>query len=212
MRRILKPKTKERRFVPVPDDLRASLQEVWQLIQDAERDSEVSIDFDDAIQVGSVCGGRVGNEPHPFVLTYDLPGDTDRGRWSLTLHPTEIEDIADGVLTSLPMYCCTSPACRCKFREADEYCFHCDYEEDPNHGTFTFSEAIPHLESLGVRGLSEASTLENAKAVLGEPFKTGGGAVVGGLKIHPWAKFWVGTRKVHIQFWSESGRIKAVTL
>jgi len=33
-------------------------------------------------------------------------------------------------MTEIKMYCCTSPDCRMKFREADETCFYCDYYDD----------------------------------------------------------------------------------
>lgn len=48
----------------------------------------------------------------------------------MTLHRTEIEDIGDGVMTELTLYCCDSRDCRCKFREADDHCFYCDYIEE----------------------------------------------------------------------------------
>ena len=212
LRQVLKPKPKEHRSVPIPDDLRDSLEQVWQIIQEEERDPDLPIDYGDAIQAGNVYGGRVGKGTRPFVLTYSPPGDADRGKWFLTFHPTEIEDIAEGVLSSLPMYCCTSSDCRCKFREPDELCSHCDYEVDPERGTFVVPEAISRLEALGVRGLSESSSLEDVKRILGQPFRTGGGDVVHGLTVHPWAKFRFGGRKIHVAFWTKSGRIKEVTL
>ncbi len=46
------------------------------------------------------------------------------------LHRTEIEDIADGRMTDITMYCCQSPDCRCKFHEENEYCFYCDYVDE----------------------------------------------------------------------------------
>ena len=42
----------------------------------------------------------------------------------------DLVGIGDGRQTELAMYCCTSPECRSKFREADETCFYCDYVED----------------------------------------------------------------------------------
>lgn len=212
MLRILKPKPKERKLVPVPDELRTSMKEVAELLRDAERDPDVAIDYDDAIQVGRVCGGRIGKGVRPFVLTYYPADDWERGKWFLTLNPTEIEDVADGTLESILMYCCVSSDCRCKFREPVDHCFYCDYDSDPDRGTFPIPEALARLESLGVNGLSESSTLEDVKATVGEPFRTGGGGVVSGLTIHPWAKFRVGEQVVHVEFWTKSGRIKAVTL
>jgi hypothetical protein len=129
MRRFV-PKPKDRRKVPIPAELRDSLKAVCQLIQQAKNDPDIPLGYDDAIQVGAVCGGRIGKKPRPYVLTYFPEGDDRRGRWHLTLHPTEIEDIGDGRMTEITMYCCTSTDCRSKFREQDEHCGFCDYEED----------------------------------------------------------------------------------
>jgi len=128
--RRLQPKQKDRRKVPVPGELRDSLREVYDLILEAKNDPDIKLDFDDAIQVGAVCGGRFGKMQRPYVLTYYPQGDNDKGRWFLTLHRTEIEVIADGRMTDLTMYCCTSADCRCKFREGDEHCFHWDYVDE----------------------------------------------------------------------------------
>jgi hypothetical protein len=130
MARRFDPKPKERRKVPVPAELRDSLREVFELIQQAKHDPDIVLDYDDAIQVGAVCGGRFGKKPRPYVLTYFPEGDSKRGCWYLTLHRTEIEDISDGRMTELTLFCCTAPDCRCKFREEKENCFFCDYEED----------------------------------------------------------------------------------
>jgi hypothetical protein len=131
--RQLNPKPKDRRKVPIPRELRESLVEVFDLIQQARRDPEIKLDFDDAIQVGgTVSGGRYGSKQRPFVLTYYPEGDAERGRWFLALHRTEIEDIADGRMSEITMSCCTSPNCRCKFRDPDEACFDCDYQNEPD--------------------------------------------------------------------------------
>ena len=116
--------------MPIPAELRDSLREVFELIRQAKTDPDIVLDFDDAIQVGAVCGGRYGKKPRPYVLTYYPEGDTERGRWFLTLHRAEIEDIGDGLMTEITMHCRTSVDCRCKFREADEHCFYCDYVEE----------------------------------------------------------------------------------
>jgi hypothetical protein len=127
--RRLEPKEKDRRKVPIPPELRESLAEVFELIRQAKHDPDIQLGYDDAIQVGAVCGGKYGKKLRPFVLTYYPAGDGDRGRWFLTLHRTEVEDIGDGRMTEIAMYCCTEPDCRCKFREADDHCFYCDYTE-----------------------------------------------------------------------------------
>jgi hypothetical protein len=120
-----------RKLQQKPKELQESLREVYELIQQAKNDPAIVLDYDDAIQVGAVCGGRYGKKPRPYVLTYYPKGDGDRGRWFLTLHRTEIEDIGDGRLAELTMYCCTSAECRCKFREPEQHCFHCDYVDEP---------------------------------------------------------------------------------
>ncbi len=129
MARQFKPKPKERRMVPIPSELRESLQEVFELIEQSKYDPDVEIGYDDAIQVGAVCGGCYGVDPRPYMLTYFPTGDEQRGRWELALHETEIEDIGDGVMKEILMYCCTSPKCRAKSR-VEESCDFCDYEED----------------------------------------------------------------------------------
>lgn len=210
-RRILKPKAKDHRDIPIPDDLRAAFQSACEIVQAAGRDPDERIDYDDAIQVGGLCGGRIGKGRRPFIFKYfGVEGKHDR--WYFSLHDFEVEDIADGVISSLKMYCCTSPECGCKFRDADQHCFYCDYEEDPDHGTFPLAEALPRLEKLGIHGISETLTLEAAKKLLGEPFATGDARGVSALTIDPWAKFRVGEKVVHIEFWKKSGLIKAVTI
>jgi hypothetical protein len=130
MARRFLPKPKERRKVAIPAELRDSLREVFKLIQQAKHDPDIVLDYDDAIQIGAVCGGRYGKKPRPFVLTYFPEGEGKRGRWYLTLHRTEIEDIGDGRMTEITMFCCTSPDCHSKFREEQKNCFFCDYEDD----------------------------------------------------------------------------------
>lgn len=126
-----KPQPKDKCKVSIPQELRESMREAHEIIQDAERDPEENpIDFGDAIQVGAICGGRIGSTKRPFQFTYFPVGDTQRGRWFLNLHVTEIEDIADGVMTDITMFCCTSSDCRCKFRDESDTCFFCDYEDD----------------------------------------------------------------------------------
>lgn len=133
MARRKQPRPKDRRKVPIPADLRESLREVFELIRQAKHDPDVRLDYDDAIQVGAVCGGKYGSKQRPYVLTYYPEGNRETDRWFLTLHRTEVEDIGDGTMVEITMYCCVSPDCECKFREADDHCFHCDYiDEEPS--------------------------------------------------------------------------------
>lgn len=123
-------KPKNRLKVPIPDELRDSLREVHEFLREAKRNGDVAIDFDDAIQIEAVCGGRVGTKTRPYVFTFHPKNGDRRASWYLTLHRTEIEDIGDGRMTEIMMYCCASPECQMKFREAVETCIFCDYEDD----------------------------------------------------------------------------------
>lgn len=122
-------KPKDRRKVAIPSDLRESLAEVVELLREAKRNGEPAIDYDDAIQIGSLCGGRVGSKMRPYVFSYTPAGRAPE-RWALNLHRTEINDIADGLMTEILMDCCTAHDCSNQFRETGESCTHCDYEND----------------------------------------------------------------------------------
>lgn len=61
---------KDHRLVPIPDDLRGAMREVCRLLKDAGNDPDVAVDFDDAIQVGGLCGGRYRGGERPFGFTY----------------------------------------------------------------------------------------------------------------------------------------------
>ena len=132
--RRLNVQPKEHRLVPIPEHLRDGMREIHQLLQDAENDPDIAVDYDDAIQVPGLCGGRYRKGKRPFGFTYYPENGGKRDRWYLTLHPLEIEDIADGVMTEIKLYCCTSPDCGMKFREADEHCLYCDYTDDSPAG------------------------------------------------------------------------------
>lgn len=140
----LQPKPKERRKIPIPTDFRAAMQEVLWLTREAKRDPDVVIDFDDAIQVGRVCGGRYQKKPSRFEFTYHPESDGENGTWYLDFHFCDIEDIADGRQTEIAMYCCNTAGCLAKFSKSDGHC-DCDYVKDPDFGNFTFPDAAEKL-------------------------------------------------------------------
>jgi hypothetical protein len=131
--RRLNVQPKEHRLVPIPDDLREGMLEVHQLLKEAEWNPEIDLDYDDAIQVNGLCGGRCLKGKRPFAFTFYPENGGERDRWHLTLHALEIEDVAEGVMTQIKLYCCASPKCGMKFREANERCFFCDYTDDAPH-------------------------------------------------------------------------------
>ena len=181
----LQPKPKERRKVPIPTELAEAMREVHWRIEEAKRDPDISIDYDDAIQVGSLCGGRCGKKPRPYEFRYVPYGKREIGRWQLDLAQCEIEDIADGVMTEITMYCCTTPNCGEMFNLADGHC-DCDYVKDPDFGTFEFPEAMDKLRQRGVVGIGEDPTRDDVVAKLGAPQETGGDATHSFGYIWPW--------------------------
>jgi len=209
MRRA-QPKPKEQRRVPIPGELRDSLKEVWEQVQQASHDPDIALDFDDAIQVGAVCGGRVGVGSRPYALTYYPAGDAQRGRWFLKLHPAEIEDIADGSQTEILMHCCTAPGCHCKFREEGELCDDCDYVPDREYAHLAVEDALPRLEEMGIAGLTAVASRDDVLAILGQPQISGGDVqdpVLG--YVNPWIKYRRPDGQLRFEF--SQGVIKSVT-
>jgi hypothetical protein len=169
------------------------------------------LDYDDAIQVGAVCGGRTGQPPRPYVLTYFPEDDAERGRWFLSLARIEVEDIADGRLAEIAMYCCVSPQCRCKFRDAAAKCFYCDYIPDPEYAHLTLQAALPRLAVIGISGLTATATRDHVVAALGEPQEEGGGITDQALGyIKPWIKYHRKDRQLRFEF-DTQGKVEAVT-
>jgi hypothetical protein len=205
------PKPKERRRLAIPAELRDALQHVWELIEEAKRDPDINLSFDDAIQVGAICGGRTGEKARPYELTYYPTGDTEPGPWELTLHPLEIEDIADGRMSDIAMYCCTSPTCRRKFREASGNC-NCDYVLDPEYARLSIDAALPRLEGMGITGLTSEANRERIQAILGHPQVTGGGThheTLGYIK--PWIIYLRSDCQLRFEF-NKQGSVEAVDL
>jgi hypothetical protein len=203
------PKPKERRRLAIPAELRDSLRQVWELIEEAKHDPDIDLSFEDAIQVGAVCGGRTGGKARPYELTYHPTGDTEPGRWFLKLHPLEIEDIADGRMSEIAMYCCTSPNCGQKFRDASVLCG-CDYVPDPEYARLSIEVALPRLETMGITGLTNEANRATIQAVLGDPQESGGGAsheMYG--YIRPWIKYHRSDCQLRFEF-CEQGLVEAV--
>jgi hypothetical protein len=210
--RRLQSKLKERRKVPIPLEFRDSLREVFELIQAAKNDPDIRLDYDDAIQVGAVCGGCYGKNPRPYVLTYYPTGDSEKERWFLTLHKTEIEDISDGRMTEISMNCCISAECRYKFRETDEHCFDCDYFDDPDFGTFDFPLAMERLIQRGISSISQTSTLDDVLEVLGQPDEAGGNVPSSIGYIWPWIRYRGNDCQIRFEFDKEMSSIRNISV
>lgn len=184
------PRPKTNQATPIPDALRESMREVQQVIQESGRDPDVRIDFDDAIQTPDLCGGRIGSGNRPFKFTYYHAGDAnEKTRWYLAVHEREIEDIADGRLTTLNLYSCDTPKCGHKSTDVDDLC-DCDYVDDPHYGNIEFPNAASTLEYLGIKGIKADSPKEDVIEILGEPTLTGGGEKHPSIGyIYPWIKY-----------------------
>jgi hypothetical protein len=207
----LQPKAKDRQKTRVPDDLRNAMQEVHSLVEEARRDSDVNIDFDDAIQIGPICGGRYKKKPSQFEFRYRPDGDRQKGTWYLDFHKVDIEDIADGRQTEVMLYCCTTPGCNSKFSKADGHC-DCDYVKDPDFGTFEFPEAASKLSQRGVTGIAQGTNREQVYAILGIPGNSGGDShdsILG--YIWPWIKYHRDDCQLRFEF-DNDDRIRNITI
>lgn len=206
----LQPKPKDRRKVRIPDELREALGEVLHIIKEARRDPQVSLDFDDAIQVDPLCGGRYQKKPSRYHLRYWC-GDPANGRaWDLELGDLEIEDIASGWATELTLYCCVSPGCGHRSNKAGRYC-DCDYERDRSFGTFPFPEAHEVVRRLGITGISESSTREDVFAALGPAGEVGGGETSQYGYIWPWVKYRRADCQIRFEF-GKNGQIRSISV
>lgn len=123
------PVSMRRCKVPIPEELRDSLREFHEVIRAARHDPDIHLDFDDAIQIERICGGRSPGDQKRFDLTYYPSGSPDC-RWHLRLHRLEIEDISDGVMAEITLWSCTALGCDCKSREAADRCLRCGESRD----------------------------------------------------------------------------------
>jgi hypothetical protein len=204
------PKAKDRRKVPIPPDLRDAMRDVLRLIKEAKRDPDVVLDFDDAIQVGPICGGRYRPKPSRYELRYRPDGRHDGGQWELDLDDFDIEDISSGRLSEITLYCCASPACGRRFSNADGHC-DCDYVKDPDFGTFEFPEAREKLQQRGVVGISEGSTRDDVFAALGPADEVGGGGMSQYGYIWPWITYRRGDCQLRFEF-GKRERLRNITV
>lgn len=96
-RKPIKRKSIELR-AEVPDGLRNDMRSVCERLDQLASDPDEDVDFDDAIQIGSLCGGRVDSRADRYSFSYYLPsGDV----WSFEAPRTILEGIADGSITRL---------------------------------------------------------------------------------------------------------------
>ncbi|MEZ6141022.1 MAG: hypothetical protein R3B84_10665 [Zavarzinella sp.] len=87
----------EMRVVVTPE-LKSDMQEVCEYLSAVANDPDENIDFDDAIQIGSLCGGRLNRRRDIYLFSYHL----DKGDvWSFEVPRTVLDGIADGSIDNL---------------------------------------------------------------------------------------------------------------
>jgi hypothetical protein len=118
------PEAKARRRLPVPADLRAFLAAVHRCLESGGRCglSGCSREFD-----GDCANGEWDVDRQWLLVTYFPPAAGVEQKWELRLHPTEVEDIADGVVTELSLWCCQVPGCQSASWDQGGWCHAHDY-------------------------------------------------------------------------------------
>lgn len=206
------PKEKERRRVEIPVDLRDALREALILIAESKRDPDVRVDYDDAIQCGCLIGGRTGTRKRPFEFTYYPDGDRQtRARWHLVLHPLEIEDIADGYMTELTLYCCRTPDCGHKSNDPEHLCG-CDYVEDPYFGNVKPADTDEAIRRIRLPQITPSSTRTEIVEILGEPQEVGGDEKHPSHGyVWPWIKYHRADCQLRFEF-QKSGALRMLSI
>ncbi len=120
----LKPKVA--RELPIPKDMHEAFAEACEFMSEMEQEPDIELDYGDAIQADGLVGGPVAPDSDEFLFTFYPDGDECRGRWHLRLTRDDMEDIAEGVVTTWPVFVCESDDCRYKWARADERCMRCD--------------------------------------------------------------------------------------
>lgn len=84
--------------VDVTSELQADMRQVCEYLDEVANDPDENIDFDDAIQIGSLCGGRLDRRRGIFLFSYHHKnGDV----WSFKVPRTILDGIADGSMVKL---------------------------------------------------------------------------------------------------------------
>ena len=84
--------------IVVTELLQNDMKNVCEFVAGAENDSDENIDFGDAIQIGSLIGGRMDHKANRYVFShYTLNGEV----WSFEINRTIMERLAEGSTTQL---------------------------------------------------------------------------------------------------------------
>lgn len=84
--------------IAVTPELQSDMRDVCEYLDDVADDPDENIDYDDAIQIGSLCGGRLDRRRDIYLFSYHLDnGDV----WSFKVPRTVLDGIANGSIDKL---------------------------------------------------------------------------------------------------------------
>lgn len=130
--RIANVKEKKLEEVVLPQDLIDWFGLVYRGIN--RKDEGTQIESDDCIQYGEdnfAYGGLIDKKKRLFMFTYFPVGSLqNKGSWTFELTENQINDIAQGKLTTLMLWACQHKGCQIKSDKQDRACFYHDYEDD----------------------------------------------------------------------------------
>jgi hypothetical protein len=125
--RTLNRQPKVKVDMPIPAEFASFLSAVHELI--VKEDECATLESDDLLQCESAYGGLIkkGGSEYSFVF---FPEEGIRVKWEVELSTTEIQQVANKELSSLVLWQCKDPECRCAFSSTKESCFYCDWKDD----------------------------------------------------------------------------------
>lgn len=96
-RKRVERKLVEMRIVVTPE-LQSDMRDVCKYLDEVADDPDENIDYGDAVQIGSLCGGRLDRRRDIYLFSYHLDnGDV----WSFKVPRTVLDGIGDGSINKL---------------------------------------------------------------------------------------------------------------
>ena len=93
-----RPRTQIEKKVDIPDQLRQDIEAVCRYLDDVAKDENENVDFLDAIQFGSLRGGREDKSSDLFLFTFE---HTPTENWEFSIPRLTMDSIADGGTTRI---------------------------------------------------------------------------------------------------------------
>lgn len=84
--------------VEVTSELKTDMKDVCEYLDDVANDPDENIDFDDAIQIGSLVGGRISRRKDTYLFSHRTANGSV---WTFSVPRTVLEGIADGTIAKL---------------------------------------------------------------------------------------------------------------